>query len=350
MEVTNITYLTLYGLLFIFGVTGNTLIIIFFKFKDKTTKPNYRILIIALAFIDLLSSIYNTIFYQIPMELQKLIIPWYLGHFMCHYSSIISFSMTVVSSNILCLMVGVRYRQLAYPFAESLKKRYLFLGILIGIAISFGTALAVQKPMVLTHGFCGFDFGGDFFNDTKIRDQFYQQTAVTSFVTISIQMFLPLLIILYMTYLTSRLIHHRKKIRFNRNKQFQLADKKTDRLIWMTVKVYFSLIIIPASFSIIQGILMIKAQNFVNDNLMTFMIVGFYCYLLLLCNSVANCFLYAGRVKEFRKFIKRFCCSCTQQKAIYRFNNSPKTSTTTYSSSHTSPNRIPSNPGFDQQQ
>ena len=307
------------------------LIILFFKCKDRTTKPNYRILIIVLAASDLCSSLYNTIFFQIPIELQEFKIPWYLGEFSCQYSAIISFSFTVASGNILCLMVAIRYRQLAYPFAEPIKKRYLIIGLLAGLTVSFGTTLIVQTPMTLNHGFCTFDFGGNF-NDSKVRDRFYHDTAVTSFVTISIQIFLPLLIVLYITFLTSRIVHLRKKVHLQRNLQFKMADKKTHRLIWLTVIVYFSMAILPALFSITQGILMIKAQAFVNENLKYFMVIGFYLYLLLLSNSIANCFLYAGRVKAFRKFVKRLLCPCIQHKATYRLESLTSSSTNANSS------------------
>ena len=154
-ESSAVIALILFGLFFIFGVTGNTLIILFFKFKDKTTKPNYRILIIVLAASDLLSSIYNSVFYGIPFKLQLYPgVKWYLGEFLCNYASNIGLWLSIISGNILCFMVALRYYQLANPFKPQPQKRIIYMGCLLCIFIPLPISIIIQSSKNLVDDNC----------------------------------------------------------------------------------------------------------------------------------------------------------------------------------------------------
>ena len=214
-ESSAVIALILFGLFFIAGVTGNTLIILFFKFKDKTTKPNYRILIIVLAFIDLLSSIYNSVFYGIPFQLDS-VTPWYLGESLCKYSGVISQTLSVTSGNILCLMVGLRYRQLANSFSQPLKRRYIYMACLFCLLVTFTISFLVNEHKILIEGECSWMFEREKRTDDRHR------TALRILLSDILLIIVPLLIILFLTYKTSKLIKRRDSLNLGNVQQIQI--------------------------------------------------------------------------------------------------------------------------------
>ena len=110
---------------------------------------------------------------------------------------------------------------------------------------------------------------------------------------------------------------------------FQTSHKKTDHLIWMTIKVYFSIVILPGINAIVQSDLMIGWPDFVMKNFNIIWHCTLYFYFLLQMNSVANCFLYAGRITNFRKFVKRLLCRCTMHGRKYDLRASVATTVST---------------------
>jgi len=122
---------------------------------------------------------------------------------------------------------------------------------------------------------------------------------------------LPLLIVVVVSRKTNTLIKQQQQVELGRvaipNSNH---DKRTDQTITLAAKIYF-LITIPCSiFLLIIGMMIWKLPHVIAAHLQIVQGLAHYLLFVMMCNSVVNCFLYAGRFPRFKKYIKTLFCDC----------------------------------------
>lgn len=272
MSVADSALFVCYGLIFVMGILGNVLIIVFFGFKMKQM-TSFRLFLIHLAITDCLCSIMAPFIY-----IHELVSPkWELGTVSCKVLPVIPSVTITISAWILCGISYERYRAIAHP----LKKRF--------------------SPAVV-HGYCGllwiisilcfiphFIMLTDSDGHCRLHLKTKAQAMGTTFMYFGIQCFIPLFILtVFFVYIYKQSRNH---------------SKIPVQALLLSV-ICFAFCELPQTLFYISALVIhLYFPDFshpVHLKVYTWLLV------LLYANSVMNCFIYAGKFKKFRHYIGTF--------------------------------------------
>jgi len=272
MGVGDTVLVVFYGLIFILGIIGNSLIFVFFGFRMKGL-ATYRLFLIHLAIADCTCSVVTPIVYMYETVSPR----WQLGTASCKILQVIPSVSITVSGWILCGIAYERYRAIIHPLKRRLSSRaiHAYCGLL------WLLASIVFTPHILKLGMRG--------GNCRLTFENAQEALVTTIFHFSVQNLLPLLAMFYFFYHMYR------------------ASRSHNRLpvqtLLMTV-VAFAICSIPQALFYLT-VLSIHLYYTDYDNPRLYVKIYTWLLVMLYSNCVVNCVIYAGKFEQFRNFITR---------------------------------------------
>jgi len=301
--------LIVYYLLLVFiGLIGNSLILVFFTTSPKYRDSTYRIFILELAFADFVCCGLIPLT-KIPMIFTGGI--WVMGDFSCRILWPVTWMTVSVSSWIICGLCYDRYMAISHPFGDRLSKKK----IVVFCALSWLLSLAFCLPLFyfteIESGQCSRMYPEDIRYFMRYFD--FAKDVVKGYIPT-----LTSLILLYK--MNKTLKEHKRQVLNMHTKTNNIHRKlrKTYKFVFKT-SLAFVVCILPATIS--NGLKNL-AHNKPTVIPMTISeleildkVLG-WTWGLSYMNCSINCFIYAGRFPEFRRFIK----SCFRQIFCLRKN------------------------------
>jgi len=282
-------YVLIVGYIFILvvGVFMNFVSMLYFGFLKKGYRSKYRYFIAHLSFADLLCC------FIIPiLTIGELLEhgKWSFGEITCIYLHPIGRLSGLISAWILCGLTFERYRALTDPFKRfSTRAIHVFFVIIWSVALVFSFIISSSKKV--SDGVCG-----------------HYRTPVTHYINIIkawIKIVVPSLIMTVLYIRLSIFLKRQQKLRVD-ILQSTLPQKKSMKIILHSLILYLVTI-----FPTFICSMMINIQDIENGNfnyLERTKTLKSFVLLLYYSNSVFNVFIYAGRFKDFRKFIMNSLC------------------------------------------
>ena len=292
MSLSTVLLFIMYMCLFLFGISGNLLIIIYFGWKlRKNRNRNYHIFIVHLACVDFLCCLI------VPgLKLTNIIqsgfwaeMNFYYGKLHCKYVQSIGWLTVGVSAWIL---VGINYER-HQAIEHPLKKRLR----LVYIVVYFVFCWIILLPFV-----------------------FYSSEALTPSVNegcvvrhdSSYYIYLPVLVVLEnlfrciipITLMLLYLLRINNTLKFSKTRHEiyrgqRERNKKVLRVLWVTTGAY----IFSTSFGHTVSIFVELDNRYKIFDLKNYVHIFQWCFSLFYLNSIMNCFIYAGGYQDFRRFV-----------------------------------------------
>lgn len=298
-----------YLLIALIGIPGNTFILVFFfKTSKKHKGSSYRYFIIQLAIADLLCCTLVPV-----LKTQQLLLKsWIMEDFMCSVFVPITWMTVAVSSWILCALCYDRYTAIARPLAVRLSRRKI-------------TALCICIWILSITFYSPYAF----FNKMEGRycSRMYPESVLylTRYFDLGkdvIKGYGPIFTSLTLLYNTkASLKAHGKEVARVQQTKLDFAQRKLSKIykfVSMTTSV-FVVCLLPCT--VLNGV-----KNLAHNNPIVIQmdiaqleildkILG-WAWALSYVNCAVNCFIYAGRFPEFRRYIKT-CFKPYQKKLLH---------------------------------
>ena len=275
--------ITAYSLLLTIGCFMNFVSFIYFGFKTQRMKSNYRYFIAHLSFADLLCCL------MVPtMTIIEIINngDWVFGKLACTYFYPIGRLTGVNSAWILCGMTYERYRTFTNPF-KPLRKRttqiYLALTWFITVSVSLSFSLSSVKLHDNKCFMQGKSVNASFLNIMKTHMKITLPCCVMVVLCVRLKTFLV-----------------KENRRRKKNLNAKLRTDKSEKVVLYSVISYLVCVLptlIGATTVNVKNIVKSKTTFAEHKETMTWILILFYS------NNVVNVFIYAGRFKDFRKYI-----------------------------------------------
>ena len=273
MSIHDYILVLLYSLIFLFGMMGNILIITFFGYRMKKL-ASYRLFIIHLAIADCVCSLIVPVLYTY----ETISIEWTIGEASCKFLHIIPSVTITVSAWILCGIAYERYKAIVHPHQRRLRPTVIHM-YCVGLWILSSIAYAPHLiKLQIGKGKC------------RLKWENSSEALATTIGHFSIQNAIPLITM-------SFFFHHMYR-----------ASREHSRV---PVQALLISVLTFAFCSMPQAMfyIIVLCLHFYRPGFRTYEIdVKIYTWLLVLlyANCVVNCFIYAGKFKEFRNYIKTF--------------------------------------------
>ena len=282
----------------VFGLLGNSLVILVFGYRNRRKRSRFEAFLLLLAAVDLITSI------LIPSSFIYLTVTgmrsWHFGHFGCKLlPSLLHISITV-SQGTLLLISWERYRTLVYPFEDRLKKRYIAVWMMFISLVS----LFLVSPYMSTL---------DLVDDPT----YHTRTCVPSskkLPTLMLSASLTLLRdIVAMTMMC--IVCHRMNVALSKNWSGCMYDRKAysakgRRMLRVVIFVFTALTLPVDIFQVtVYSIFLSPTGLQVSQHAFSsIQVVNTFLNILQASNSSVNAFIYSKMHKNFKKQMRCFSC------------------------------------------
>ena len=286
--------ITAYSLLLTIGCFMNFVSFIYFGFKTQRMKSNYRYFIAHLSFADLLCCLLVPIFTITEIINNG---QWVLGSFTCTYINPIGRLTGITSGWILCGMTYERYRKFTKPF-QPLSKRVIQMYLLLVWIFSLSMSLSFSfTSLRVQNGQCFLTF-------TRITQRL---NIIKTQIKISIPSIIMIILCLR---LKCFLVKENRRRCKSLNSKFK-TDKSEKMVLYSAVSYLVCVLPSLVGNMVVNIGFMIKSQEsypIYND-------IKVWTLIFFFANSVINVFIYAGRFKDFRKYILEWiiCLFCVKK-------------------------------------
>lgn len=298
LEIREYIQIALFAFLFTVGSFVNLVSFVYFGFRKTRFKSNYRYFIAHLSLADLLCCLTTPVFITSLLVNQEI---WVFGDFTCRFIYPLSRLMGILSAWILCGMTYERCRAFTNPF-KKLRKRtiQIFLAVVWFVVISYSMTYSLTvsnvdpKHCIITG---------------------LQKTAYLNLIKSNIKIGVPSVVIiilcvrlmLFLRVNKNTEIHTSTSSADNGNQttnnsqtRLQRRTDKSEKMILQSAASYLVCVLPLYVAQILSNVIIMleipKDRNITREN-MRWIIILFYA------NSVVNVFIYAGRFKDFQKFI-----------------------------------------------
>lgn len=295
--------ITLYVIIFVLGVAGNTSVITFFAKKKK--RSLYDTYIIHLAFADFLASLIappRAIFTIITHEDGA-----YFSAVGCQALSAVEPISVNASSWILTSIALERYRGIVQPLKPRYRRSYIHIAVMVIWLISFICFIPYIQAVTVVGKHC-----------LPRWDSPKKELAFNS-VILSIQSIVPMIIMSYTLVAICKAMQKRRKA--NLGKQSRSIAKEINLIIVLLAAfLVFTICTLPYNIFYLVIVYDIGIMKQV-DRLKEYINWNDWLATMVLVSSVTNCCVYAGLHKGFKKFCMRFIQRkrATRNKASSRF-------------------------------
>jgi len=285
--------------LFTAGVTGNTLIIVYFlsRWKHLNKMSCYHLFIIQLAFTD--------IFVCISLPLSKIYDSFYgemrnMNKVTCLWLSTIPYHVATTTSG--WLLVGLsfdRYRKIIHPFKWQLNKKM----VLLFTTLLWGVSYCVSLPFTLTLRY-------DTNSKRCLAKTLFTMIYHLGIQSVTIECLLPILSmsVLYRKSSRKLLLQSVDAQQLNREnyEHFKQRKKAVKTIKWLIV--FFTLTVLPGRIvHIVRLMLLFKYKESVNQEIVSPILYFMDKYTYV--NNMINVFVYCKINRNFRQYLrKKFIC------------------------------------------
>lgn len=315
------------------GTIGNILIIKYYgtqpSRKRKTadvshqkTQPRrwktFHVFLVHLAVTDLIACLIIPVYYM-PQEING---RWYYGRFLCRYTVFAPTGITVYTSCwILLGIIYERYRSIVHPFKPKISTALIHLFC----AGAWALSVLVHVPYFMSIEHRRTASGAHFECVNKIIERLPPNIVVFYFVLrLVIQCILPVALMIF--------FYSRIQCVIDRSKRFVKAftttyytntdgvivnasvvqHTKTNKAVLKALRISLLIFIVTATLNntahVVRAVLRLYFPHFWEHNKALQICVDI-CIRLLAINNTANCFVYAGSMKDFRSYILDLFCS-----------------------------------------
>ena len=268
------------ALLFLVGSFMNFVSLVYFGFHGKRCRSNYRYFIAHLSFADLLCCLLTPFFFVL-MELNGG--NWILGEFTCKYIYTLGRITGNSSAWILCGMTYERYRAFTDPFRKLHKRNIqIFLAVVWIISGSFSMLYSVTGTQ-LTNGKCItiMTRAGLMLDLAKINIKITVPSIIMTVLYIRLKLFL----------------NNQNKERQDKLQSRIRTDKSEKMILYSAITYLVCVLPTMGMATYLDVITLDQGKTARYQKVFQWLLVLFYA------NSVINVFIYAGKFKDFRKFI-----------------------------------------------
>lgn len=273
MSINDSALFVCYGLIFVIGILGNILVMIFFSFKMKRL-TSYRLFIIHLAIADCVCSIIAPILYIYEVFSKK----WQLGLISCKILPVIPNITVTVSAWILCGIAYERYRAIIYP----LKRRFTAMFVHNCCLLLWISSILCFIPHYIEltdrSGHCRLEWksGKKAFGITVFH--------------FALQGIIPLFLMMYFFLHIYKASHAHTRIPI--------------QTLFLTVTAFAVCFLPQTIFYMFALVVHLYYPEYSKRN--QYIRIYIWLLVLLYLNSIINCFIYAGKFKQFRDYIGKF--------------------------------------------
>ena len=286
MDTRDLILISCFAAIFIIGIAGNLLVCYVFLWRRTNTLSTMEMLIVFLAFADLIASIFNPLmFIYWTITFHK---AWHFGTLGCKILPSMTRITTTLSFGIILIITVDRCVVICFPFRRNMNRKEVFMSVLAALVFAIASELCYTIYIeVNPESTCQVP-------DTSIPGFLYPNLVF------SITRDLAFLVIFSVTVsLIYRTLYNRDAVATLRE---QRVVKKTQNIMQMLIimALVFIFLIYPRdilhiafniSWQFPPGIPYTKA----------FLDVNSFLKVLHMCNSVCNVFIYARLHGKFRR-------------------------------------------------
>ncbi|XP_062589526.1 C3a anaphylatoxin chemotactic receptor-like [Saccostrea cucullata] len=307
-------------ILIIIGVIGNTVVIIVYSLKYPPS--TFRLYILTLAVIDLLSCIF-----AMPVEVVDNAYPvMFYSEAFCKCGRFFGNVFKIGSAFVLVVMAAGRYKKICHPFstATTLIQARLCCAAAILLAIAFSWPNAIIQGIKQVY-FPGNVTGFDCSIDDNIRDTKYPFIYSTILFVLYVLVFL-LLTVLYTLVILSLRKHTRKQSTKNMNERLNKTNPRITKLM-IAITVAFIVCYLPNC--ILDAISTFKRGNIFPPSPIVLGTLPLLARAFFI-NNIINPFIYLIGESKFRNIIHQslrwlyytICCPKEKQKKSFAITES----------------------------
>lgn len=296
MLVTGIyVYIVLGGIFMAVSFLGNALIITYFGFVTEQ-KNGYQFYILTLAVVETLSSI-SVMIFDFPNRINPEV--WYFGKTSCIYGWPFGVSLATSSVHILVLMSYDRYQRITNPMKYSTSNRKIIITVLAIVFLNCLILVPLFTNMEYKDNRCYFYHVDRIFKEA-LTFRIYPLIAVCF-----LRFILPLVL---MCYFYNRIKKDMEKRAMNlSSKAIKYRNKCILKTIFWLTLVFTISVGSYQSFMLLEAVLAITSNPWMNTD--SYLTTYFCLYGFMYVNYAANCFIYAGTIPSFQRFLrKHFLC------------------------------------------
>ena len=288
-------------ILFLLGTIGNIFIIVYYGSKSKSRRGKYTLFLVHLAITDLVACIFVPV-YNLPIELTG---HWYYGRFLCKYTIFAPSGITIYSSCwILFGILYERYRSIVFP----LKRRLEGWEIHLFCACAWIVSIIAHVPYFMATHHVRNETTGHYQCLNKVVSQLESKSIVSYYVVRFImQAFLPVVIMIYFFVRIQKQLSNSNRFVATRScSTLSLSAPLRNKAVLKSLRVALIIFSVTVLLNNMAHVLRVIASRYYPKTWLRStelrMIVEFFIRLLAI-NNVSNCFVYAGNMKPFRKFV-----------------------------------------------
>ncbi|XP_066935793.1 rhodopsin, GQ-coupled-like [Clytia hemisphaerica] len=305
-------------ILFLMGTIGNIFIIVYYGSKSKSKRSKYTLFLVHLAITDLIACIFVPV-YNLPIELTG---RWYYGRFLCEYTVFAPSGITIYSSCwILFGILYERYRSIVFP----LKRRLEGWEIHLFCACTWIVSTIAHVPYFLATHHVRDENTGQYYCLNNVVSQLEIKTIVSYYIARFIaQALIPVIIMVYFfVQIQKQLSNSNRFITTRSFSTLSLSAPIRNKAVLKSIRITLIIFSVTVLLNNMAHIVRVVASRYYpkiwKTSIALRMIVEFFIRLLAI-NNVSNCFVYAGNMKPFRKFVMDvFTC---RHQILSRMNSS----------------------------
>ena len=282
------------------GTAGNLIIIIYYGFKDKS-KRVFTLYLVHLAITDLVASILTPIYY-FPYDLTGY---WYYGSFLCKYTIFVGSGVTIYSSCwILFGILYERYRSIVFP----LEKKMTRMKIHLFCTGAWVVSITFHAPYFIATFHEETEDSGHYKCVNKIMTHFPRYIPVIYFIVrLVVQAILPVSLMVFFYIKIQAALMKSNEIAI-KTRNASTALKRSNAIL---KALRLALIVFAVTAILNNSSHVFRAVTFLYFPSTWGKIGSIKSFVELLIralavNNVANCFIYAGTMKDFKKYAVNF--------------------------------------------
>ena len=287
LDTYDIIIVVVFALIFIGGVIGNSIVIYLFRFKSNKKRSIMEDMIIYLAVVDLLVSIFAPalfIYWTITFETE-----WHFGYIGCKILPAFSRVGITMSTGIILIMAIERCRALSQPF----KERYTRRTINVALFITFMLSLATESPYTIYEDVIK--------NSTcELPTSLRTEGVIAGLCIYSLRDIICIAVFVISFYRIYTVLYDKESLLCLREQKSFTKKKKIFKLL-VTMATVFMIFMLPRDIYHIVLVLSFWTSPPGIPWNETAMDVNSFLKMLQTCNSIANVFIYAHLHGSFRK-------------------------------------------------
>jgi len=285
----DIVLLVSYVVVFVVGISGNTLVCMMFKLSNGKLKV-MEYMICCLALTDLVASIINPSLYTYWQVTKNRV--WHFGYVGCKFLPVVNRSITNVSFGLIMLINIDRCVVITQPFRPKMNKKHVkwvFLFIVV-VAVLLEIPFIYHVEVIPT-------FSCRVPNSTNVNFAYPAITVIIIRMTLFFFAFLSTVICIY------KELYNKEDLK-SLKEQKRTDQNKTVLIMLATIAIVFILLVFPRDIlHVIYIISWLDHDGIPFTHLLKN--INAVCKILHMCNSICNVFIYAGLHRRFRRDVKR---------------------------------------------